>query len=63
MASTRRLLLTGLLGSLGLSIPGISMPGVSMLRSRVETRPLSTGGHIVTYDGWVLRQSDLDLVR
>ena len=53
MATTRRLLLTGLLGSLGFSMLGI----------RVEARPLSTGGCIVTHDGWVLRPSDLDLVR
>jgi hypothetical protein len=53
MAATRRFWLTGLLGALGLSVLGI----------RVETPPSATSGYVITKDGWVVRPSDLDLVR
>jgi hypothetical protein len=53
MAATRRSLLTGWLGSLGLAILGTGL----------ARRTTSTTGIVVTRDGWVLRQSDLDLLR
>jgi len=53
MAGTRRSLLTGLLGLLGFSMLGI----------RAEQQPGPAAKYVVTRDGWVLRQSDLDLLR
>ncbi len=53
MAATRRSLLTGWLGSLGLAMLGVGL----------VWRSTSTTGIVVTRDGWVLRKSDLDLLR
>ena len=53
MVGSRRSLLTGLVGVLGLSMLGI----------RVDKQPTPTAEYVVTRDGWVLRQSDLELLR
>lgn len=53
MAATRRSILTGCVGPLGLAIFGI----------RLSQPPTSTSGIVVTEDSWVLRKSDLDLLQ